>query len=358
MLLAIETSCDETAVALLDISRRLDDCERCEDFLRGHLVRTQIQLHEPYGGVVPELAAREHLANLPVMVEHLLHQTGVELADLTAIAVTAGPGLKGCLLVGIAYARGLAFARKLPFVPVNHLEGHVCSGDLGARAERPEYPLLAMLVSGGHSELILAKQPLEYTVLTRTRDDAVGEAFDKCATQLGLPYPGGPALSRLAAGGHAPLYRLPQGMADDDTAFSFSGVKTAVHRLVKSLGDQLHNEQTRADVAAAIEDTLVETLLEKTGRALKRSGVRSLLLCGGVAANGRLRRRAAELAAQRGIRLVVPDFQWCSDNAAMIGVAAARRLERAGGVAAWPPAGSEACVARTRWPLEQLSPAG
>ncbi len=359
MLLAIETSCDETAAALIDISRPTDAYDRCEDFLLAHLVRSQVELHQPYGGVVPELAAREHLAALPVLVGQLLRDAGVALNDVSAVAATSGPGLKGCLLVGMAYARGIAFSRRLPFLPVNHLEGHLCSGDLAVRDERPELPMLALLVSGGHTELHRVAAPRSYELISRTLDDAVGEAFDKCATVLRLPYPGGPALSKLAESGTAGCYELPRGVDDDDASFSFSGVKTAVFRLHASLGERVTADpQCRADLAAAIEETLVDSLITKTERAIERHPVRTLLVCGGVAANRRLRQRAQEAAVRWGVRLVVPELRWCSDNAAMIGVAASRRIHLApGGLASFPHDSSAVCPARARWPLEQLDAA-
>ena len=347
-LLAIETSCDETAAAVIDLSASLATGAQLSQFLLSDIVSSQIKLHQQYGGVVPELAAREHLTNLPLVVEEALSVSGVSLADLSAIAVTAGPGLKGCLLVGMTYGRGLAFGLNVPMLQINHLEGHLWSGLLAAADERPKLPALVLLVSGGHSELVVVKGFREYEVVARTQDDAVGEAFDKCATLLKLPYPGGPALSRLAEAGDSAKYSLPIGMPHDPQAFSFSGVKTAVQRLVKGLGDSMTDEVLRADIAASIEGILVEALAVKTERALARYRPQSLVLCGGVAANQRLRGRCAKLAERFGVRCLAPNHRWCSDNAAMIGVVGALEIASQTSVQSLP------LTVRPRWSIDEL----
>ena len=339
MLVAIETSCDETAVAVFDRSGRV----------LSELVSSQIELHQPYGGVVPELAAREHLTNLPLLFERALSEAKISIVDITAIAATRGPGLNGCLLVGFAFAKAFAQARSIPLLPVNHLEGHLWAGDL---LENPvEPPFLALLVSGGNTALVLVRDFRDYEIVAETLDDAVGEAFDKVAMMLGLSYPGGPALSRLAESGNPVKYPLPVGLEGDPTRFSFSGVKTAVHRLIAEVrekgGGEL-SEGQRADLAASVEANLVKTLVIKTEAALKlHPEVRGLLLTGGVAANKKLRSELSELSGRHSLRFEVPPQKWCTDNAAMIGAVAFRQLQRP--LEQWSGFGP-----LPRWPLSEL----
>jgi N6-L-threonylcarbamoyladenine synthase len=340
MLVAIETSCDETAVAVLDRN----------GVLKAELVSSQINLHRPYGGVVPELAAREHLTNLPILFERALLEAGIVVQDVSAIAATRGPGLNGCLLVGLTFAKSFAVARGIPFIPVNHLEGHLWAGDLVENS--PKAPFLALLVSGGNTAIVLVKGFRDYTVVAETLDDAVGEAFDKVAMMLGLSYPGGPALSRLAATGDPLKYQLPIGIPDDPLALSFSGLKTAVSRLIAELKSQnagTLEAGTVADVAASVESNLVQALSVKLISALEKySEARSVLLTGGVAANTRLRERLTSIAAERSIRFVVPLQKWCTDNAAMIGAVALRHL-------ALPTKDWSRVGPLPRWPISELA---
>lgn len=318
MLLAIETSCDETAVALF-----ADD----SDVPRADLISSQTKLHEPYGGVVPELAAREHLLNLPLLVDQALKTAGAALDDLSAVAVTRGPGLKGSLLVGLAFAKALSFARGIPLLPVHHIEGHMLAGELLAGVFRPKYPCLALVVSGGHTMLILMEAFRNYRIIARTRDDAAGEAFDKSATLLKLPYPGGPSLSRLAEHGDPQRFPFPIGVAGDFESFSFSGLKTAVLRTCNKLGSGLDSEPTRADLAASVQHAIVSALLQKSVAACRKLRPHSFLLTGGVAANTVLRARLQEQVALCGVQFCVPEFKWCTDNAAMIGILARRLMQ-------------------------------
>jgi N6-L-threonylcarbamoyladenine synthase len=307
--LAIESSCDESSVAIVEAGRRV----------LTNLVYSQDRAHAPYGGVVPELAARAHLEKLPGLVEAALEGGGVGRGDVDGLAVTAGPGLVGCLLVGVGLAQGLAAAWRRPLVPVNHLWGHVYAAFL----EQPdlEPPLLALVVSGAHSDLVRMTAHGSFQVLGRTRDDAAGEAFDKAARLLSLGYPGGPALDRMARQGDASRQPLPKPSVPG-LAFSFSGLKTALLYRVRELGGvERLDDATKADLCAAFQRSVVESLVEKLDQALGEEGTREVVVCGGVAANSLLRRRAAEVVAGRA-RLTIPSLKLCTDNAAMIGCAA------------------------------------
>lgn len=343
MLLSIETSCDETAIALFDAQGRL----------LHDLISSQIALHVPYGGVVPELAARAHLTNLQLLMEELSQlEPGFE-EKLQAVAVTQGPGLKGCLLVGLSFAKGYAYRLGLPLLPVNHLEGHLLAGSLLEEGERPEFPFLALLVSGGHSQLIYARAFQQYEILAETLDDAVGEAFDKCATLLGLSYPGGPALSRLAEQGNPEAFSFPVGLKQENAGFSFSGLKTAVQREVKKQGEGM-SHQTRADLAASVEKALVDSLVPKTLFFAKAKNVNQVLLTGGVAANRQLRERLKESLSAIGVQTIILPNRWCGDNAAMIGVAARHRMGESGFQI--PSTSSWLSVdALPRFPLEEIT---
>jgi len=294
-LLAIETSCDETSAAVLDEERGL----------LSNVVASQVDLHARYGGVVPELASRRHLERLGPVVDEALERAGTSLSDIGAVAVTCGPGLAGALTVGVAAAKAVAFARGLPLIGVNHLEGHIYANFL----ERPDLPLpaLVLVVSGAHTDLVLMRGHGLYRILGRTRDDAAGEAFDKVARALGLGYPGGPAIERAAREGAAEAVRLPLPFPDERSLdFSFSGLKTAVLRAMAARGAPPGPTATdpprAADVAAAFQRSLVEVLVAKTVRAAGAHEVRSVLLAGGVAANGLLRARMAEEVARLGAR--------------------------------------------------------
>jgi N6-L-threonylcarbamoyladenine synthase len=283
-----------------------------------NLVHSQVALHEEFGGVVPEVAARAHLEKLPGLIPAALAEAGVEAGDLDRIGVTRGPGLVGCLLIGVGMARGLAAGWGKPVVGVNHLWGHVYAALLAEPALEP--PLLALVVSGAHSDLVWMAGHGEFEVLGRTRDDAAGEAFDKAARMLGLGYPGGPALDRLARTGAPHRQRLPRPSLPG-LEYSFSGLKTALLYRLRDLGDEV-DDQLRADLAAAFEESVVESLLEKLGRALAQRPAAEVVVCGGVAANTLLRRRAAEVVAAAGARLTIPPLPLCTDNGAMIAAAA------------------------------------
>jgi N6-L-threonylcarbamoyladenine synthase len=282
-----------------------------------NLIYSQVALHEEFGGVVPEVAARAHLEKLPGLVDAALAEAGAEPGQLDRIGVTRGPGLVGCLLIGVGMARGLAAGWRKPVVGVNHLWGHVYAALLTEPALEP--PLLALVVSGAHSDLVWMTAHGQFEVLGRTRDDAAGEAFDKAARMLGLGYPGGPALDRLARRGDPRRQRLPRPSLPG-LEYSFSGLKTALLYRLRDLGEV--GEQTRADLAAAFEESVVESLLEKLNLALADRPAAEVVVCGGVAANTLLRRRAAEVVAAAGARLTIPSLALCTDNGAMIAAAA------------------------------------
>ncbi|HET9411221.1 MAG TPA: tRNA (adenosine(37)-N6)-threonylcarbamoyltransferase complex transferase subunit TsaD [Candidatus Dormibacteraeota bacterium] len=305
--LGIETSCDETSVAVVDGSGNIF----------ASVIYSQIDVHQEFGGVVPELAARDHLKRLPGLVEHVLDESGwaSDPSGLARIAVTRGPGLAGCLLVGTGLAEGLSAAWSVPIVGINHLWGHIYAAFLTKSDLEP--PLLALVVSGAHSDLVWMPEHARFEVLGRTRDDAAGEAFDKAARMLGLGYPGGPAMDRLARTGDARRQRLPRPSLPA-LDYSFSGLKTALMYRLRDLGEV--DEQTRADLAASFEESVVESLLEKLGAAMDLKECEEVVVCGGVAANTLLRRRAKELVAGRA-RLTTPPLELCTDNAAMIAMA-------------------------------------
>jgi N6-L-threonylcarbamoyladenine synthase len=306
--LGIESSCDESSVAVLGPDRRV----------LANLIHSQIARHAPYGGVVPELAARDHLEKLPGLVDDALAEAGAAPHDVQLVAATRGPGLVGCLLVGHGVGQGLADAWGVPLVGANHLWGHVYA----AMLTRPylEPPLLALVVSGAHSDLVVMPRHGEFQVLGGTRDDAAGEAFDKAARMLDLGYPGGPELDRLARTGDAGRRPLPQPRLPR-LEYSFSGLKTALLYTVRDAGESL-SEGDRADLCAAFERSVVESLLDKLSQALDERAVPEVVVCGGVAANTLLRRRAAEVIGDRA-RLTIPPLALCTDNAAMIAAAAA-----------------------------------
>ncbi len=332
--LAIESSCDESAVAVLDERRGL----------LAHVLHSQIDLHRVYGGVVPELASRDHVRRLVPLVRAALGEAGSSAQDIGGIAYTAGPGLIGALLTGAALARSLAYAWQVPAVNVHHLEGHLLAPLL--EPEPPPFPHVALLVSGGHTMLVDVRGIGDYRVLGETRDDAAGEAFDKTAKLLGLPYPGGPELARLAEHGRAGAYDFPRPMLDrPGLEFSFSGLKTAVSLVVKAPG---FDAARRADVARGVEDAIVATLVAKALRALEATQLDTLVVAGGVGANRSLRSALTAAAARRGARVYYPRIEFCTDNAAMIAVAGLARL-KAGEHA------DLAIAARAQWPLDSLT---
>ena len=304
--LGIETSCDETSVAVVEDGRRV----------LSNVIHSQVDLHREFGGVVPELAARDHLERLPQLLDLALDEANVEPKDLDQLAVTRGPGLVGCLLVGVGVSEGLAAAWDRPLTGVNHLWGHIYA----AMLSRPdlEPPLVGLVVSGAHSDLVRMPEHGRFEVIGRTRDDAAGEAFDKAARMLGLGFPGGPALDRLARRGDPRRQPLPRPSLPG-LEYSFSGVKTALLYRLRDLGESV-TEQDRADLAAAFEQAVVESLLEKLDEALEGAPVTEVVVAGGVAANTLLRRRAAEVVGNRA-RLTMPTLELCTDNGAMIAAA-------------------------------------
>jgi N6-L-threonylcarbamoyladenine synthase len=312
LILGIETSCDETGVALYDT----------REGLLGEALHSQVELHALYGGVVPELASRDHVRRLLPLVRSVLESTGRAVEDIELVAYTQGPGLGGALLVGASVANGMALALGRPAVGIHHLEGHLLSPLLAD--PRPEFPFIALLVSGGHTQLMRVDGVGRYTLLGETQDDAAGEAFDKTATLLGLGYPGGPALAKLAQSGDPKRYALPRPMiASGDLNFSFSGLKTAV--LMRARGEGVSDAATRADLAASFQEAVVDVLVAKCLQALDREGLERLVIAGGVGANEQLRARLESAAAARGARVYFPPLRLCTDNGAMIAFAAALR---------------------------------
>ena len=336
LVLGFESSCDETGVALYD--------ER--DGLVAHALHSQVTMHREYGGVVPELASRDHIRRVIPLLERVLSDSGRSLSEVGAVAYTQGPGLAGALLVGSAFAESLAMALGVPTVPVHHLEGHLLSPLLSARP--PTFPFVALLVSGGHTQLMRVTSVGEYELLGETLDDAAGEAFDKTAKLLGLPYPGGPVLAQLAERGMPDAVRLPRPMLNSgDLMFSFSGLKTAVLTQVRGLA---LSDQVRADVARGFQDAIVEVLVKKSLAALKQTGLKQLVVAGGVGANRELRRQFDAKALHRGLTVYYPELEFCTDNGAMIALAGALRL--ASGTA---PKVAGSFAVRPRWPLADIS---
>jgi len=332
--LAIESSCDESAAAVYDDARGL----------LAHELFSQVELHRIFGGVVPELASRDHVRRLLPLVKSALTRAATRPAELSGVVYTAGPGLIGALLTGAALGRALAYAWRIPALGVHHLEAHLLAPLL--ESEPPPFPHIALLVSGGHTMLIDVRAVGRYVILGQTRDDAAGEAFDKTAKLLGLPYPGGPELSELAQRGHHGVFSFPRPMLDrPGLEFSFSGLKTAVLHAVR---DRQLTPAVKADIAYAVQEAIVETLVTKAQRALEETGLDTLVVSGGVGANKKLRARLSAAVAARGGRVFYPRFEFCTDNAAMIAVAGLKRL------AAGQHAGL-AIEARAQWPLDSLA---
>ncbi len=314
--LGIETSCDETAAAVVAASGEVLSSR----------VASQLELHAPYGGIVPEIASRQHLRDLPRTVSEVLRRAGMGWHDIQGVAATCGPGLMGALLTGLSWAKAAAWARALPFIGVNHLEGHLAAVELN-QAALPR-PFVGLVASGGHTSLYLvaAGQPARYSLLASTRDDAVGEAFDKVAKLLGLSYPGGPAIERIAGNKEPDKIKFSRPrMKDGSLAFSYSGLKTAVRYLVEK-ARQRGEEIDSSEVAAAFQQAVIRDLIHKSLKAVKQHGARALALTGGVAANRLLRKTLATEAAKINLPFYCPPIEWCTDNAAMIALAGARRL--------------------------------
>ncbi|TFZ08853.1 tRNA (adenosine(37)-N6)-threonylcarbamoyltransferase complex transferase subunit TsaD [Ramlibacter humi] len=344
LVLGIESSCDETGVALVDAGGP------GVPKLLGHALHSQVRMHEAYGGVVPELASRDHIRRVLPLTHEVLRQAGRSLPEIETVAYTRGPGLAGALLVGAGVACALGASLGKPVLGVHHLEGHLLSPFLGA--DPPQFPFVALLVSGGHTQLMRVEGVGDYELLGETIDDAAGEAFDKSAKLMGLGYPGGPALSKLAQQGDAKAFALPRPLLHSgDLDFSFAGLKTAVLTQARKLGDQL--EPRKADLAASTEAAIVEVLLKKSLAALKQTGLKRLVVAGGVGANQLLREQLNAACAKRGVRVHYPELDLCTDNGAMIAMAAAMRL--AAGV---QEANRDyAFDVKPRWPLDELSAA-
>jgi N6-L-threonylcarbamoyladenine synthase len=339
IVLGVESSCDETGIALYDTERGL----------LAHALHSQVAMHEQYGGVVPELASRDHIRRAIPLLKEVLEKSGAGREQIDAIAYTQGPGLAGALLVGASIACGLGLALDRPVLGVHHLEGHLLSPLLAS--DPPAFPFVALLVSGGHTQLMRVDGVGSYTLLGETVDDAAGEAFDKSAKLLGLGYPGGPAISRLAEFGDPGVYKLPRPMLHSkDLNFSFSGLKTAVLTLVKN---QVTNicEQDKANVARAFVDAMVDVLVAKSLAALKQTGLKRLVIAGGVGANQQLREALNAAATRKHFRVFYPQLEFCTDNGAMIAFAGAMRLQR------HPEAAQRdyAFNVKPRWPLAEVA---
>lgn len=330
-ILGIETSCDETGVAIYDSERGL----------LAHALHSQVKLHAQYGGVVPELASRDHIRYIVPLIEQVLQQANATAASITGIAYTQGPGLVGALLVGATFAKALAFAWQIPALGVHHMEGHLLAPFL--EDKQPSFPFLALLVSGGHTQLIQVNDIGSYVILGESLDDAAGEAFDKTAKILGLQYPGGPLLAKLAEQGTPGKYNFPRPMMDrPGLDFSFSGLKT--HALNAIQQTEL-TEQNKADLAWAFEDAIVDTLIKKTARAIKQTGLNEIVIAGGVGANKSLRARMSAFATENNLQVYYPQLEFCTDNGAMIAYAGYQRFKRGDADANW-----EISV-MPRWPL-------
>ncbi len=336
LVLGIESSCDETGIALYDT----------EQGLLAHALHSQVEMHAEYGGVVPELASRDHIRRVLPLTEATLKQANKSLRDIDAIAYTQGPGLSGALLVGTSFAEALAFSLNIPTIQVHHLEGHLLAPLL--EENPPEFPFVALLVSGGHSQLMRVDSIGEYALLGDTLDDAAGEAFDKTAKLLGLGYPGGPALSKLAQSGKA-RFKLPRPLLNSgDLNFSFSGLKTSVLTLVSQ--HQPLDESTKADIAWEFQESVTEVLTTKCMHALRDTGLDSLIVSGGVGANARLREKLNATTKRRGCKVSYPRLEFCTDNGAMIAFAGSMRL-----LASQNPASqNHGFSVKPRWNLNEL----
>jgi N6-L-threonylcarbamoyladenine synthase len=340
--LGIESSCDETGVAVVGY----EPGSARTPVLGAHALHSQIEMHQAYGGVVPELASRDHIRRVLPLTRQVLRDAQLTLNDIDCVAYTRGPGLAGALLVGSGVACALGAALDRPVLGVHHLEGHLLSPFLSADA--PAFPFVALLVSGGHTQLMAVESLGHYRILGETIDDAAGEAFDKSAKLMGLPYPGGPALSKLAAHGDPQAFKLPRPLLHSgDLDFSFAGLKTAVLTQTKKLGDQL--TARKADLAASTQAAIVEVLLKKTEAALDQTGIDRLVVAGGVGANQSLRQALTDACQKRHIRVHYPELHLCTDNGAMIAMAAALRLQA--GLA--DARRDYAFDVRPRWPLDE-----
>ena len=342
LVFAIETSCDETSAAVVDISIR---------HILAQTIYSQIKEHTPYGGVVPEVASRAHLERLPALAAQTLQQSGLSWQDINAVAATVGPGLTTALVVGSTFAKTLAVGLNKPFLAANHIEGHALSPLLAdnsqplakAFLERNE-PYLLLLVTGGHCQLVHVEKPGHYTTLGSTLDDAVGECFDKVGKLLNLPHPAGPAIEKLAATGNPSAIQLPHPRTENPLAFSFSGLKTAVRELLTKNPDINH-----ADLAASFQSTVATILARKTATAIKQTGIKHVVIAGGVAANATIRTALTDLCTESGVTITIPPLILCTDNAAMIAYAAGLRHQYG------LDTGTLATRVLPRWPLENMA---
>ena len=349
IVLGIESSCDETGVALVKTAEAESGVPAAWPTLLAQALHSQIEMHQAYGGVVPELASRDHIRRVIPLTQSVLDQAGVQAAEIDVVAFTRGPGLAGALLVGAGVAAGLAAAWHKPLLGVHHLEGHLLSPFLSQ--DPPTFPFVALLVSGGHTQLMQVNAVGDYALLGETIDDAAGEAFDKSAKLLGLPYPGGPGLSRLAEQGDPKAFALPRPLLNSGNLdFSFAGLKTAVLTQVQRLGTALPARV--ADVAASTQAAIVEVLVKKSMRALAQTGLKRLVVAGGVGANSALRSQLNAQCPALGVQVHYPELHLCTDNGAMIAMAAAMRIQAVPGLRMNHDGTFDV---RPRWPLQELS---
>jgi len=339
--LGLETSCDETGLAIFDSEQMGSDNQG----LVGQVLYSQIELHAVYGGVVPELASRDHIRKLVPLLDELLAQCDMSKNDIDAIAYTKGPGLIGALMTGALFGRSLAYGLDIPAIGVHHMEGHLLAPLMGANP--PAFPFVSLLVSGGHTQLIAAKGIGEYEILGESIDDAAGECFDKAAKMLGLPYPGGPNIAKLAETGNPNAYELPRPMLHRGLDFSFSGMKTAVHNLIKDTAGSDSDPQVRADIAASFQHAMVDTLVKKCVKALKQANVSRLVIAGGVSANTHLRETLETELAKINASVHYAPPALCTDNGAMIAYAGYERLQAG-------QADDLAVSCIPRWPMTEL----
>lgn len=309
LILGIDTSCDDTSASVISVDNAVT--------VLSDIVSSQVEIHKKYGGIVPELASRRHIESIVPVTQEAVASAGIDLDDLDLIAVCHGPGLIGSLIVGVCFAKSLSFVKDIPITGVNHLEGHLFST---IPVDPPEFPFLGLIVSGGHTSLVRVDAPLRYKELGRTRDDAAGEAYDKIAKLLGLGYPGGPVIDKLAQGGRANAIAFPRAYLPDDMDFSFSGLKTAVLNFVKTLSLE-RLQQIMPDLCASFQSAVMDVLEKKVEMALKKEGLKRIVVSGGVAANSELRKRFRVLAERLNISLHLPPPRYCTDNAVMIAVA-------------------------------------
>jgi N6-L-threonylcarbamoyladenine synthase len=311
-ILGIESSCDETAAAVYDGKNMLSN-----------IIASQA-VHKTFGGIVPELASRAHHKTITGTVEQALSEAGTCIDGIDAIAVTRGPGLMGSLLVGLCFAKGLSLANKKPLIGIDHMDAHMYANFID---EEPDYPFVSLIVSGGHTRLVYVDEPFHHTILGKTRDDAAGEAFDKIGKILGLPYPGGPEIDQCAQKGSPEFYEFPRSMLNKGFEFSFSGLKTSLLYYSKEKGERFVQEHLH-DICASVSDAITEVLIVKLERAVVKTGVKSVLLAGGVSANSMLRKKAEHLAQKLNVKLYIPKMEYCTDNAAMIAITGFMKAQR------------------------------